>query len=99
MSAHSEITTISGLSAGFDGIPLTSFPRLTSLNTETPSYSAFVGYNYQFEAAVVGFELTFTKTSFSASINDVESHRLFPDRQQRRVRHDVQREHLEPPPR
>jgi outer membrane immunogenic protein len=73
----SEITTISGLSAGFDGIPLSNFPRLTSLNTETPSYSAFIGYNYQFEAAVVGFELTFTKTSFSASINDVESHSYF----------------------
>jgi opacity protein-like surface antigen len=73
----SEITTIAGLSAGFDGIPLTSFPRLTSLNTETPSYSAFVGYNYQFEAAVVGFELTFTKTSFSASISDSESHNYF----------------------
>ena len=74
---QSEITTISGLSAGFDGIPLSNFPRLTSLNTNTPSYSAFVGYNYQFEAAVVGFELTFTKTSFSASINDVESHSYF----------------------
>ena len=73
----SEITAISGLSAGFDGIPLTSFPRLTSLNTETPSYSAFIGYNYQFEAAVVGFELTFTKTSFSASINDMQSHDYF----------------------
>lgn len=73
----SEITTISGLSAGFDGIPLTNFPRLTSLNTEAPSYSAFIGYNYQFEAAVVGFELTFTKTSFNASINDMESHSYF----------------------
>jgi opacity protein-like surface antigen len=73
----SEITTISGLDAGFNGIPLSSFPRLSSLNTEAPSYSAFMGYNYQFEAAVVGFELTFTKTKFSASINDVESHTYF----------------------
>ena len=72
-----EITTISGLSAGFDSIPLTSFPRLTSLSTEAPSYSAFLGYNYQFEAAVVGFELTFTDTKFNASINDVESHDYF----------------------
>src|ERR1700732_3581336 len=32
----SEITTISGLSAGFDGIPLTSFAPLTSLNVPTP---------------------------------------------------------------
>ena len=32
----SEIQTISGLSAGFNGIPLTSFPRLTSLNTRAP---------------------------------------------------------------
>jgi opacity protein-like surface antigen len=73
----SEITTIAGLSGGFDGIPLSNFPRLTSLNTEAPSYSAFIGYNYQFEAAIVGFELTFTKTSFSASINDMESHSYF----------------------
>jgi hypothetical protein len=73
----SEITTISGLSAGFAGIPLTNFPRLTSLSTQTPSYSAFLGYNYQFESAVVGFELTFTKTSFSASINDRETHDYF----------------------
>jgi opacity protein-like surface antigen len=73
----SEITTIAGLSAGFDGVPIASFPRLTSLNTETPSYGAFLGYNYQFEAAVVGFELTFTKTSFSASINDMETHDYF----------------------
>jgi opacity protein-like surface antigen len=73
----SEITSIAGLSAGFDGVPIASFPRLTSLNTETPSYGAFLGYNYQFEAAVVGFELTFTKTQFSASINDMESHDYF----------------------
>jgi outer membrane immunogenic protein len=73
----SEITTISGLSAGFAGIPLTNFPRLTSLSTQTPSYSVFLGYNYQFESAVVGFELTFTKTSFNASINDRETHDYF----------------------
>ena len=73
----SEITTISGLDLAFVGIPLNSFPRLTSQNTEAPSYSAFIGYNYQFEAAVVGFELTFTKTSFSASINDLETHSYF----------------------
>ena len=73
----SEITAISGLDAGFDGIPISSFPRLSSLNTETPSYSGFIGYNYQFEAAVVGFELTFTKTSFNAGINDLESHTYF----------------------
>ena len=74
---QSEITTISGLSAIFDGIPLTNFPRLNSLNTNTSSYSAFAGYNYQFEAAVVGLEFDFTKTSFSASIDDVESHSYF----------------------
>lgn len=73
----SEITTISGLDAAFVGIPLANFPRLNSQNTEAPSYSAFVGYNYQFEAAVVGFELTFTKTSFKASIDDAESHSYF----------------------
>jgi opacity protein-like surface antigen len=72
-----EITTIAGLDAGFDGIPIASFPRLSSLNTEAPSYSAFIGYNYQFEAAVVGFEMTFTKTSFNASIDDAESHSYF----------------------
>ncbi len=74
---QSEITTISGLSSIFDGIPLTNFPRLNSLNTNTSSYSAFAGYNYQFEAAVVGLEFNFTKTSFSAGINDVESHSYF----------------------
>jgi outer membrane immunogenic protein len=74
---QSEIQTISGLSSIFDGIPLTNFPRLNSLNTNTSSYSAFAGYNYQFEAAVVGVEFDFTKTAFSASINDVESHSYF----------------------
>jgi opacity protein-like surface antigen len=74
---QSEITTISGLSAIFDSIPLTNFPRLNSLNSNTSSYSAFAGYNYQFEAAVVGLEFNFTKTSFNASINDVESHSYF----------------------
>ena len=74
---QSEIQTISGLSSIFDGIPLTNFPRLNSLNTNTPSYSAFAGYNYQFEAAVVGLEFNFTKTSFSAGINDAESHSYF----------------------
>ena len=74
---QSEIQTISGLSAIFDGIPLTNFPRLNSLNTNTSSYSAFAGYNYQFEAAVVGLEFNFTKTAFSAGINDVESHSYF----------------------
>ena len=74
---QSEITTISGLSSIFDGIPLTNFPRLNSLNTNTSSYSVFAGYNYQFEAAVVGVEFNFTKTSFSAGIDDVESHSYF----------------------
>src|ERR1700726_730999 len=74
---QSEIQTPSGLSAMFDGIPLTKFPRLNSWNTNTSSYSAFAGYNYQFEAAVVGLEFDFTKTAFNASINDVESHSYF----------------------
>ena len=89
-----EITTIAGLDAGFDGIPMASFPRLSSLNTEAPSYSAFIGYNYQFEAAVVGFELTFTKTSFNASIDDVESHSYFQTANNDAVRREIQRDDL-----
>jgi len=73
----SEIQTISGLSAGFNGIPLTNFPRLTQLNTRGPSYGGFLGYNIQFEQAVVGVELNWTNTTFNASINDVESHDYF----------------------
>ena len=73
----SEIQTISGLSAGFNGIPLTNFPRLGSLNTRAPSYGGFLGYNFQFEQAVVGVELNWTNTTFNASISDVESHEYF----------------------
>jgi outer membrane immunogenic protein len=73
----SEIATISGLDAGFVGIPLESFPRLSSLSTQQTTYSAFAGYNYQFESAVLGVEATFTSASLSASINDVESHQYF----------------------
>jgi len=72
-----ELTTIAGLSSVFSGIPLTNFPRLGSLSTRAPSYSAFLGYNLQFESAVVGVELNFTNTSFKGGINDVESHSYF----------------------
>jgi outer membrane immunogenic protein len=74
-----ELTTITTFSSIFDGVPITSFPRLGALNTEKQSWSAFAGYNYQFEAAVLGVELNFTKTSFNAGINDVESHSYFKD--------------------
>lgn len=73
----SELNTIIGLSSIFSGIPLTNFPRLGSLSTRAPSYSAFLGYNLQFESAVVGVELNLTNTSFNAGINDVESHSYF----------------------
>jgi outer membrane immunogenic protein len=75
--AGASITTISGLDAGFSSIPLNNFPHLTSLNTEKQSWSVFAGYNYQFEAAVVGVELNFTKTNLNASISDSESHNYF----------------------
>ena len=73
----SELNTIIGQSSIFSGIPLTNFPRLGSLSTRAPSYSAFLGYNLQFESAVVGVELNLTNTSFNAGINDVESHSYF----------------------
>jgi len=73
----SELETIAGLSSIFDGIPLTNFPRLSSLSTRAPSYSVFLGYNFQFESAIVGVELNLTNTSFKGSMNDVESHSYF----------------------
>ncbi len=55
------INTISTLDANFNGIPLTHFPQLGSLNTTKASYGFYVGYNVQFEDAVIGLELTSTK--------------------------------------
>jgi outer membrane immunogenic protein len=75
--AGPDISTISALDQGFSGIPLGNFPNLGSINTETKSYSGFLGYNYQFESAVVGVELNFSLTSLNASITDAETHRYF----------------------
>ena len=75
--AGPDISIISGLDAGFNGVPLGNFPNLSSINTEKQSYSAFLGYNFQFESAVVGLELNFSMTPLNASVTDAESHRYF----------------------
>ena len=71
------INTISTLDANFNGIPLTHFPQLGSLNTTKASYGFYVGYNVQFEDAVIGLELNLNKTSLNAIASNTASHTYF----------------------
>ena len=75
--AEPSIATISTLDANFTGIPLSDFPQLSTFDTEKPVYGGFVGYNYQFESAVVGLEFDFNKSGQGSSINDSESHNYY----------------------
>jgi outer membrane immunogenic protein len=72
-----DISIISGLDANFSGIPLGNFPQLSAFNTERWGYGGFIGYNYQFESAVVGVEANFTATSLNSSMADSESHSYY----------------------
>jgi outer membrane immunogenic protein len=72
-----SITTIQGLDANFSGIPLSSFPRLTNMDSKGISYGGFVGYNYQIDDVVLGFELDFNRATLTGSIADVESHSYY----------------------
>ena len=74
---QSYISTISTLDANFTGIPLSQFPRLTSFDSSDLVYGGFVGDNFQFEDAVIGFEFDFSKFDESSSIVDAESHNYF----------------------
>jgi len=70
----SSITTIQGLDANFSGIPLSSFPRLTSMDSKGISYGGFVGYNYQIDDVVLGFELNFNRATLNGTMSDKQSH-------------------------
>jgi outer membrane immunogenic protein len=68
---------ISGLDGNFQGIPLSSFPQLSSLNTKAPSFGGFIGYNYQIDDIVMGAGLNVSKSSLQASITDSETHAYY----------------------
>jgi outer membrane immunogenic protein len=72
--AQQDINTISTLDAGFNGIPLSQFPRLSSFNAQAPVFGGFAGYNFQFEDAVVGLEFDYNDSNQSSSMLDSESH-------------------------
>jgi outer membrane immunogenic protein len=72
-----SITNISGQDANFNGVPLNSFPHLSTVNTKGPSYGGFIGYNYQIDDVVLGLELNFNQSSVNASLSDPESHSYF----------------------
>lgn len=75
--AGPDVATISTLSAGFDGIPLGSFTELSKMNTTKATWGAFIGYNFQFEDAVIGFEINYSKATLRASAQDSGSHSYF----------------------
>jgi outer membrane immunogenic protein len=68
-----SITTISQEDGNFSGIPLNSFPRLTTMNSNGMSYGGFVGYNYQFDDVVLGFELNFNRATLKGDMKDSET--------------------------
>lgn len=71
------ITNIAGQDGNFTGIPLTSFTQLTTMNTKGPSYGGFVGYNYQIDDVVMGFELNFSRSAVQASQTDTASRNYY----------------------
>jgi len=75
--AQPYIATISTLDANFVGIPLSQFPRLSSLDTQSAVYGGFAGYNYQFEDAVLGLEFDFDKSDESDNLLNSQSHNYF----------------------
>ena len=73
----SSIATISGLDANFSGIPLSNFPQLTTMNSKGLSYGGFVGYNYQIDDIVLGYELNFSRATLNGSMSDRQTHGFF----------------------
>jgi opacity protein-like surface antigen len=72
-----SISSISGLDANFAGIPLSSFPQLTAINSKGLTYGGFVGYNYQLDDIVLGFELNFNRAMLNGSMSDKQTHSYF----------------------
>jgi len=69
-----SITTIQGLDGNFAGIPLSSFPQLSNMDSKGISYGGFTGYNYQIDDVVLGFELNFNRATLNGSMSDKQTH-------------------------
>jgi outer membrane immunogenic protein len=76
-AVQTSIGDIAGLDANFSGIPLSSFPQLSTMNSKGLSYGGFTGYNYQIDDVVLGLELNFNRASLNGSMSDKESHNYF----------------------
>jgi opacity protein-like surface antigen len=76
-AVQTSIADIAPLDANFSGIPLSSFPRLSTMDSKGLSYGGFAGYNYQIDDVVVGLELNFNRASLKGSMSDKESHNYF----------------------
>ena len=69
--------SISGQDANFTGIPLTNFAPLSVLNTKGPSFGGFIGYNYQIDDVVAGFEFNFNSSAAQASSSNSASRNYY----------------------
>jgi outer membrane immunogenic protein len=54
-------------------VPLPTMSNLPDVNTKGPSFGGFVGYNYQIDDAVLGFELNFNRSIMSSAGSDNET--------------------------
>jgi outer membrane immunogenic protein len=63
--------------ANLTGIPLNSFSPLSVLNTKGPSFGGFMGYNYQIDDIVTGFELNFNSSAARGGSSGSESRNYY----------------------
>jgi opacity protein-like surface antigen len=71
------IGNISAQDANFTGIPLTSFNQLSVLNTKGPSFGGFIGYNYQIDDVIAGFEFNFSSSAVEANSSDSQNRNYY----------------------
>ncbi len=64
---NSTLSTITSADPILNAVSMPSLLGLGSLTTRGPSYGGFIGYNYQIDDVVLGFELNFNQTASSAS--------------------------------
>jgi outer membrane immunogenic protein len=72
-----SLASIASMDGNFNFIPLRSFPQLAAVNSSGQSFGGFVGYNYQIDDVVLGFEVNFNASNFNSKLSDLESRSYF----------------------
>lgn len=72
-ATNASTANIVAQDANLTGIPLSSFAPLSAFTSRNAGFGGFVGYNYQIDDIVAGFEINFGRSAAQANSSESES--------------------------